>query len=53
MEKKSWILLHEDTVEVAKDIWDLEKDFRLIVKGEKGDIVQKLVVGLEGGEGNT
>lgn len=33
MEKRNWTILHGNTGEMAKDVWDLGKDCRLIHKG--------------------
>lgn len=38
-EKNNWVLLHGDSIEVAKDVWDLGKFFGLIHRGEEEEIV--------------
>ncbi|KAK2409350.1 hypothetical protein QL285_044780 [Trifolium repens] len=44
-EKNNWILLHGDAKEIARDVWDLGKDYGLIHKGEEGEIIQELIKG--------
>jgi hypothetical protein len=52
-ERNSWLLLHGEAREIARDVWDLGKDFGLMHKGEEGEILQELVVGVKGGEGSS
>ena len=53
IERKSWILLHGEAKEIAKDVWDLGKYFGLIHKGEEGEIIQELMDGVKRGEGTS
>ncbi|XP_058787158.1 uncharacterized protein LOC131661586 isoform X1 [Vicia villosa] len=52
-DRKMWVLLHGDAKEVAKDVWDLGKDYGLLHKGEEGEIIQELVSGVKIGEGSS
>jgi hypothetical protein len=45
IERNNWRLLHGDAKEVARDVWDLGKEFGLIHKGEEGEILQELTKG--------
>lgn len=44
LERSSWVMLHRNVVEVAKDVWDFGKQIGLIYKGEEGEIVQELAL---------
>ncbi|WJX63961.1 hypothetical protein P8452_48790 [Trifolium repens] len=45
IERNNWRLLHGDAKEVARDVWDLGKEFGLVHKGEEGEILQELTKG--------
>lgn len=51
LERNSFVILHGNVVEVAKDVWDLGKEIGLIHKEMEGELVQELVVEVKGGEG--
>ncbi|CAJ2667474.1 unnamed protein product [Trifolium pratense] len=53
VDRKNWVLLHGEAKEVAKDVWDLGKDYGLLHKGEEGEIIQELVLGVKSGEGTS
>ncbi|XP_058759957.1 uncharacterized protein LOC131633263 [Vicia villosa] len=48
-DRDNWRLIHGDAREIAKDVWDLGKDFGLIHKGEEGELVQELISGVRKG----
>jgi len=48
IDRKNWVLLHGRAKEIARDVWDLVKDFGLIHKGDEGEIIQELMVGVKG-----
>jgi hypothetical protein len=46
IERKNWTLVHDEAKEVARDVWDLGKDFGLMHRGgEEGEILQELALG--------
>jgi hypothetical protein len=51
MERKNWKILHGSAKEIAKDVWDLGKDFGLMHKGEEGEILQELTMETNEGDG--
>lgn len=50
VDRNNWVLLHGGAKEIARDVWDLGKEFGLVHRGEEGEIVQELMVGVERGE---
>jgi hypothetical protein len=51
-EKKNWALIHGDAKEIARDVWDIGKDFGLVHKGEEGEILQELITEVKGTGGD-
>lgn len=45
-------MLHKGAKEVAKDIWDLGKEYGIVHRGKEGEILQEMEVWLKGAEGN-
>jgi hypothetical protein len=52
-DKRNWVLLHGEAREVARDVWDLGKEFGLIHRGEEGEIFQELTEGMKGSDRAT
>ncbi|MCH79669.1 transcription factor PIF1-like [Trifolium medium] len=51
-EKRNWVLVHGEAKEVARDVWDIGKDFGLVHKGEEGEILQELITEVQGAGGD-
>ncbi|MCH80824.1 hypothetical protein A2U01_0001598 [Trifolium medium] len=49
-DRNNWVILHGEAKEVARNVWDLGRDYGLIHKGEEGEILQELTIGVKGGE---
>lgn len=52
-DRVNWRLIHGEAKEIAQYVWDLGKGFGIIHKGEEGEIVQKLDVGVSRGHGSN
>lgn len=47
------MLMYYFLLRIAKDAWDLGKDFVLMHIGEEGEIIGEFITGMKGGEGGS